>query len=275
MTARAIVERYETPWHSFRGGASGAWMLHPADAHALDPVVLIDHFRMSEPTFPPHPHAGFSAVTYLFEGSEGSFVNRDSLGHTLPIEPGALHWTQAGSGVLHEEIPPVTGRVAHGLQIFVNSPAALKMSAPTMFHRRADEIAVVEPSPGTRVRVVLGAFGGVEGRIGAHTPITLLDIALAPRAALDVPLPVGERAFAVVAGDTPHALRFADEGDHVRLDGGATGAHVVLLSGRPLGEPMFPKGPFIGSSAVQVTDMIRRFQSGAMGALAPTPGAFA
>jgi redox-sensitive bicupin YhaK (pirin superfamily) len=275
MNARTIVERYETPWHSFRGGASGAWMLHPAAAHALDPVVIVDHFRMSEPTFPPHPHAGFSAVTYLFEDSEGGFVNRDSLGHTLPIEPGALHWTQAGSGVLHEEIPPVPGRAAHGLQIFVNSPAALKMSAPAMFHRRADEIAIVEPKPGARVRVVLGAFGGVDARIGAHTPITLLDITLSPHAALDVPLPVGERAFAVVGGDAPHALRFADEGGHVHLDGGAGGAHVALLSGRPIDEPMFPKGPFIGSSAAQVTDMIRRFQSGAMGALAPTPGAFA
>jgi redox-sensitive bicupin YhaK (pirin superfamily) len=284
MKYRVLRDVFETPWHSFRGGQTGAWMLHPQDAHALDPVVIVDHFRMSQPTFAPHPHAGFSAVTYLFEDSDDGFINRDSLGHTLPIEPGALHWTQAGSGVLHEEIPRTPGRGSHGLQIFVNSAAALKGSAPAMFHRRADEIAVVEPVPGARVRVVLGDFGGVSASIGAHTPITLLDITLAPNARLDVPLPAGERAFAIVArgvladhdaDDEPHALRFADEGDAVALHAGAQGAHLALFAGRPLAEPMFPKGPFIGSSAAEVTDMIRRFQSGAMGALAPTPGAFA
>ena len=271
------------PWKSFRGGASGGWGLHPQDAHALDPVVLVDHFRMDEATFAPHPHAGFSAVTYLFEDSEDGFINRDSLGHTLPIEPGALHWTQAGSGVMHEEIPRTPGRVSHGLQIFVNSSAAHKHSAPAMFHRRADEITLLEPSPGVRVRVVLGNFGGVSACIGAHTPITLLDITLAPNAKVDVALPPGERAFALVTrgaladrdANEPHALRFADEGDAVALQAGAQGAHLALFAGRPIAEPMFAKGPFIGSSAADVSDMIRRFQSGAMGALAPTPGAFA
>jgi redox-sensitive bicupin YhaK (pirin superfamily) len=283
MHYRALTEVLQTPWHSFRGSDSGAWMLHPQDAHALDPVVSVDHFRMSQPTFAPHPHAGFSAVTYLFEDSEDGFINRDSLGHTLPIEPGALHWTQAGSGMLHEEIPRTAGRVSHGLQIFVNSAAALKGSAPQMFHRGADDIAALEPAAGVRVRVVLGDFGAVSARIGAHTPITLLDITLAPNVRIDVPLPAGKRAFAVVArgaladhdADEPHALRFADEGDAVALHAGAQGARLALFAGRPLAEPMFPKGPFIGSSAAEVTDMIRRFQSGAMGALAPTPGAFA
>jgi redox-sensitive bicupin YhaK (pirin superfamily) len=275
MKTRSIVERIDTPWRSFRGGDSGAWTLHLHDAHALDPVVSVDHFRMSQPTFAPHPHAGFSAVTYLFEDSEDGFINRDSLGHTLPIEPGALHWTQAGSGVLHEEIPRTAGRVSHGLQIFVNSAASLKGSAPAMFHRRADEIAVVEPAPGVRVRVVLGDFGGVSARTGAHTPLTLLDITLAPRTTLDVPLPHGERAFAVIASGDAHALRFADEGEGVALSGGERGSQLALFAGRPLAEPIFPKGPFIGSSASEVTEMIRRFQSGAMGALAPTPGAFA
>jgi redox-sensitive bicupin YhaK (pirin superfamily) len=275
MNARQLVERLDTPWHSFRGGDSGAWMLHPQDTHALDPVVIVDHFRMSQPTFAPHPHAGFSAVTYLFEDSEDGFINRDSLGHTLPIEPGALHWTQAGSGVLHEEIPRMSGRVSHGLQIFVNSPAALKGSAPVMFQRHAGEIAVVEPSPGVLVRVVLGDFAGTSARIGAHTPLTLLDITLAPHTTLDVPLPHGERAFAIVASGDPHALRFADEGEGVALSGGERGLHLALFAGQPIDEPMFPKGPFIGGSAAEVTDMIRRFQSGAMGALAPTPGAFA
>jgi redox-sensitive bicupin YhaK (pirin superfamily) len=282
MPYRALAEVIATPWHSFRGGDSGAWMLHPADAHALDPVVLVDHFRMNQPTFAPHPHAGFSAVTYLFEDSEDGFVNRDSLGYEGPIEPGALHWTQAGSGVLHEEIPRVAGRVSHGLQIFVNSSAANKRSAPAVFHVAADRVPVVALPGGGRVRVVLGAFGGAVSRIDAHTPLSLLDIELPPGAALDVPVGAGQRALAVVvrgglagvAPAAPHALRFADAGGAVRLEAGQQGLHLALLAGTPIGEPIFPKGPFIGNSAADVTEMIRRFQSGAMGALAPTPGAF-
>jgi redox-sensitive bicupin YhaK (pirin superfamily) len=283
MTQRPIIETFATPWRSFRGDASGAWLLHPADLHALDPVVLVDHFRMSTPVFPPHPHAGFSAVTYLFEDSEDGFVNRDSLGHQLDIAPGSLHWTQAGSGVLHEEIPRAPGRVSHGLQIFVNSAAAHKATAPAMFHRSAAEIAAVALENGGRVRVVLGAFGGHTARIDAHTAITLLDIALPAGAVLELPVAAGERAFAVIArgalagmsADEPHAVRFADAGDSVRLEAGAAGVHLAFFAGNPLGEPIVPKGPFIANSAAEATEMIRRYQSGLMGALAPTPGAFA
>jgi redox-sensitive bicupin YhaK (pirin superfamily) len=283
MTARPIVETYATPWYSFRGDASGAWLLHPADLHALDPVVLVDHFRMSTPTFRPHPHAGFSAVTYLFEDSEDGFVNRDSLGHRLDIAPGSLHWTQAGSGVLHEEIPRVPGRVSHGLQIFVNSAAANKASAPAVFHRSAAEIAATALHNGGRVRVVIGEFGGHAARIGAHTAITLLDIALPAGAALELPVAPGERAFAVVARGSlagtatnePHAVRFADAGENVRLEAGAAGVHLAFFAGMPLGEPIVPKGPFIANTAAEASEMVRRFQAGQMGALAPTPGAFA
>jgi len=279
---RPVIETIATEWHSFRGGASGAWLLHPADLHALDPVVIVDHFRMSTPTFPPHPHAGFSAVTYLFEDSEDGFVNRDSLGHRLDIGPGALHWTQAGSGVLHEEIPRVPGRVSHGLQLFVNSAAADKRSAPAVFHRAAQEVVALDLPGGARVRVVLGRFGGVQAFLGAHTALTLLDITLPAGVVLDVPIVAGERAFAVVVRGAlagvparePHALRFGDDGDAVRLEAGAEGAHLALMAGRPLGEPIVPKGPFIGNTPADVTEMVRRFQSGQMGALAPTPGAF-
>jgi redox-sensitive bicupin YhaK (pirin superfamily) len=282
MPYRALAEVFTTPWHSFRGGDSGAWMLHPADAHALDPVVLVDHFRMNQPTFAPHPHAGFSAVTYLFEDSDDGFINRDSLGYEGPIEPGALHWTQAGSGVLHEEIPRLAGRVSHGLQIFVNSSAVHKGTAPAVFHLGAAEIPVVAVPGGGRVRVVLGDFGGAASRIGAHTPLSLLDVELPPGAVLEVPVLGGERAVAVVARGSlhgvaqtsPHALRFADDGDALHLQAGPQGVHLVVLAGTPIGEPIVPKGPFIGTSAADVSEMIHRFQSGAMGTLAPTPGAF-
>ena len=103
---------------------------------SVDPFLQIDHFFMSKPIFSPHPHAGFSAVTYMFEDSEGSFVNRDTMSaqDSVLIKPGDLHWTQAGSGMVHEEKPTEPG-VCHGLQIFVNLTAENKFSKPQAFHR--------------------------------------------------------------------------------------------------------------------------------------------
>ena len=105
-----------------RGSQFRAYRLHGSDPSQLDPFMGIDHAWMSAPTFPPHPHAGFSAVTYLFLDSETGIANRDSQGNSTLIEPGGLHWTAAGRGVVHEENPAVLGRTAHLLQIFVNLP---------------------------------------------------------------------------------------------------------------------------------------------------------
>ncbi|MFB2920991.1 MULTISPECIES: pirin family protein [Aerosakkonema] len=105
---------------SHRNGFSD-YNLHDQLGVSLDPFLNLVDFHMSQPTFKPHPHAGFSAVTYMFEDSEGAFINRDSLGDRSRIAPGDLHWTQAGSGMLHEEVPERAGVDCHGLQMFVNS----------------------------------------------------------------------------------------------------------------------------------------------------------
>lgn len=271
---RTIGAPIAMPWHEF-GPGGGAWMLHPAELRTLDPFVLVDHFRLAQPVFAPHPHAGFSAVSYLFEDSEDGLHNRTSLGEENFIAPGSLQWFQAGSGALHDEAPRTPGRVAHGLQLFVNSAAVNKNAAPASFSRASDEMAVVEQD-GARVRVVLGDFGGHSAHVGAHTPVTILDVRLQPGASLDVPLPSRQAAFAiVVAGalagttaDGAHALRFGAESDRLRLQAGAAGVHLVLLAGAPIDEPMAARGPFIGNTPADVTEMIRRFQRGAMGHLA-------
>jgi redox-sensitive bicupin YhaK (pirin superfamily) len=266
-------------------------MLHPRPPAALDPFMMVDHFVMDEPTFMPHPHAGFSAVTYLFEDSEGGIANRDSLGHDLHIAPGSLLWTQAGSGVLHEELPAQRGRGTHGLQIFVNSAIAHKDKPAQVFERRAQDILVVPlqgDAAGGRVRVVLGEFGAVQAQIANDTPVALLDITLPPNAALTVPLPAHWQALAVVARGglvderadadatpaSPHALRFelpSTGANEVRLHAGAQGVHLVLLAAQPLNEPVVSHGPFIGASVEQVQAMLQRYHSGQMGRLDPSP----
>ena len=273
---RGIAAVIEMPWHAF-GATSGAWTLHPRVLADFDPFVMVDHFVMPDAVFAPHPHAGFSAVTYLFDDSEGGVRNRDSFGTANDILPGALHWTQAGRGMVHEELPSVPGRAAHGLQIFVNSARANKQVPPAAFHLTPDQVPLVD-ARGATVRVVLGDFGGAVSRIGAHTAVTLLDITLAPHGRLDVPLPRSQQAFAVVVrggldGVTAagaHALRFDAAGDAIALAAGADGARLVLLAGEPLREPVFTHGPFVGNDAADVAAMIRRYQAGQMGALAPT-----
>ena len=89
----------------------------------MDPLVMVDHYTMTGPTFGAHPHAGMSAVSVLFEDSVGQFNNRDSLGNDINLEPGDLYWLKAGSGAVHDE-KPLPGAKIHGLQMFVNLPAA-------------------------------------------------------------------------------------------------------------------------------------------------------
>jgi redox-sensitive bicupin YhaK (pirin superfamily) len=280
---RPVAQVLPMPWHAFDEG-SGAWMLHPQDRHALDPVVLVDHFVMPTPAFAPHPHAGFSAVTYLFEDG-GGVRNRDSLGDDRVIGPGALHWTQAGRGMLHEEIPAVAGVAAHGLQLFVNSRAIHKDAPPAVFHLRADEVPVVALEGGVQVRVARGEFAGQRSQLPAHTGLTLLDVKLPANTSAAIPIGRGQRAFAIVVsgalatpdGEVPehHAVRYADEGAALLLQAGGQATQVVVLAGEPIGEPLVPRGPFIANTAEQALDMIRRFQRGEMGSLEATPMAVA
>lgn len=119
MTQRRVVARTELVSHQVTPGFS-SYGLRAGGPIELDPFLNLDDFTMSQPTFPPHPHAGFSAITYMFEDSPGAFVNRDSLGDRSLIEPGAFHWTQAARGMMHEEVPEHPGVRCHGLQMFVN-----------------------------------------------------------------------------------------------------------------------------------------------------------
>jgi len=116
----------------------GNFSVHRLDLARLEgflhPILGFDHFRMNGPTFAPHPHAGFSAVSYVFEDSPGALRNRDSLGHDLTVQPGELLWTQAGSGVIHDEVPATRGAPIHGLQLFVNLSSKNKHIEPRMLH---------------------------------------------------------------------------------------------------------------------------------------------
>ncbi len=247
----------------------------------IDPFLAFTDFHMSEPTFGPHPHAGFSAVTYMFRDSQGSFVNRDSLGDRSIIGPGALHWTQAGAGMMHEEVPVDAHADCHGLQLFVNLAAADKDLPGRAFHLDAEHVPVVEPGPGVRVHVVAGAFEGVRSPLrDLATSITLLDVDLHADATVTVEVDPAHRAVVLVVAGTvsaagrtlgPHTIGTAEgPASRLAITAVAGDATVLVLAGRPFDEPVVVGGSFVMNDRDAIDRADARFRAGEMGRLEPS-----
>jgi redox-sensitive bicupin YhaK (pirin superfamily) len=278
MTARSVQTVHAAPLdhpaEGFRTRNFGPTNL----GAAMDPFVNLDEFVMTRPVFRAHPHAGFSAITYMFEDSEGTFVNRWSMGGDELIGPGAVHWTQAGSGMFHEEVPVETGPPCHGLQMFVKLPAALELSAPQAFHMDADEVPEVI-GDGVRVRVLAGSHAGVASPMAIANDLDWLDVHVDAGATFVAPAPADRSAFLVVvtgaievAGARVEAHSGAvlgPDGDTIELH--AVGeAEVLVCSGPPLREPFVSSGPFMMSTEQRLHDAFGRMRSGDMGRLDPS-----
>jgi redox-sensitive bicupin YhaK (pirin superfamily) len=245
----------------------------------LDPFLNADDFHMSQPFFPPHPHAGFSAVTWMFPDSDGAFVNRDSLGDRSIIGAGSLHWTLAGAGMMHEEVPESAGTDTHGLQLFVNLPASLKMTTPRALHVDADKVPLDSPGDGVEVRVLVGRSGAAVSHIAPLPPITMLDVRLGPNKELRHQPQAGATVVAIGwdgAGSAADGAAFGRaqaiaferaEAGEVRFRAGASGLRFLLLAGQPIGEPVVFRGPFAMSNELQAEDAFRRYRAGDMGQL--------
>lgn len=243
----------------------------------MDPFLSVDHFLMDEPTFRPHAHAGFSAVTVVFEDSPGSFRNRDSIGSDLTITPGSIHWTSAGSGIQHEEVPTMTGVAVHGAQIFVALPPSIELAAPQIFHRDAADISTSTTSTGATVRVLAGGLDGSSGIEPGHD-VTLLDIVLPPGSAARLDPGVDRTAFVVsidgrgrVNGEElsgHRAVGFAPGPGLVAIEAGDAGLHVLVGGGMPLHRASHWIGGIAMSTPERSTEAAARYRSGAFGDLA-------
>jgi redox-sensitive bicupin YhaK (pirin superfamily) len=267
--------------HMQRGEGFSDYNLREQLNVSLDPFLNLDDFHMTLPTFRSHPHAGFSAVTYMFEDSAGTFLNRDSLGDSSRIAPGDLHWTQAASGMLHEEVPEIHGADCHGLQMFVTLSAENELKPPRTFHLSSTDVPEVTPADGVRIRVLCGESHGSKSPLNELlTPITLLDIHLAPNTTVTHELTQDYFALAIVIqGEViinnstiakHQAVAFEQNGDAVKFITGSTGAQILFAAGKPTGRDNVWAGPFCLSSQQQATDAIDRYQRGLMGKLVPS-----
>lgn len=260
------------------GSQFRAFGLHAAEL--TNPFLGIDHAWMSAPTFPPHPHAGFSAVSYLFLDSQTWIENRDSLGGRQKILPGGLHWTAAGRGVVHEENPAEPGQTVHMLQIFVNLPQVKQGDAPFALALAPQDVPVFT-LPGATVRVPLGAFGGLRSPLSPPTEVQLLDISLDAGTELSVPVDPGQTSFVLpifgrmsVNGEVldsdgaPVPVQLAQDGaGSTRLQAVGGPAKAVFFAGQPIDQPVFWQGPFAMASAAALQQAIGAYRRGEFGQL--------
>lgn len=247
----------------------------------MDPLIMVDHFVMTDPTFEPHLHAGISAVTFIFEDAVGDFLNRDTLGNNIALAPGDLYWLAAARGAVHDERPDPKGARTHALQIFVNLPARLKAEpAHSLLVRGADMPRLT--GPGYQVRVALGEAGEGQGAHVGTQDFTLLDGALSRGADFRHRLPGGQAAWIyAVSGDLQvevegerrvisagsSVVAAADVGDSdLKLSGGD--AHFVLMASPPLQEAFVKHGPLVMSSSADVRRTLADYAAGKFGKIA-------
>lgn len=244
----------------------------------LDPFLNIDLFEMSEPTFPPHPHAGFSAVTYLLPESVGTFQNRDSLGDQSLIKPGDIHWTQAGSGMLHEEIPVVRGLICKGFQIFVNLSEEKKLSKPVAFHATRSELPTIETDSG-KIVVVAGKYQKYSSPLGPlASEVDILDCTVKKGFETSLLLTPEHSWFLFGISGSAQSLGGPNLTEHQVTTFGSGSQQLIISSpqsdfrfllcgGKPVGEPVVWGGPFVMTTIEAVRQAHLRYSNGEMGHL--------
>ena len=244
----------------------------PALRH-LDPFLMLDHFGSDDPDeyiagFPEHPHRGFITFTYMLDGH---MEHRDSMGNRGDLRAGGAQWMKAASGVIHSEMPQQTEGRMRGFQLWINLPAAEKLSEPAYQEFSARAIPEVT-GQGITVRLLAGSYQGHHGVIrDPHTDVHYLDVTLDPDARFVLPLNSGYAAFVYVfeglarSGEFDlncHALAVLGQGEGVAVSAGRAGARFILVAGRPLGEPIVQYGPFVMNTREEIEQAFADFRGG-------------
>ena len=246
----------------------------------LDPFLMLDAFGSDQADdyiagFPDHPHRGFETVTYMIAGR---MLHRDSAGHEGLLENGGVQWMTAGRGVIHSEIPQQEEGVMEGFQLWLNLPAQDKMSAPWYRDFAAGELPRFTTDDGVEATVIAGESHGVSGAVTrAVTAPLYLDLHLPAGTSFSQPLPAGHNAFVYVyrgqvkLGEVEVPVRNmailanAADRDGVRIEA-TEDARVLLIAGRPLGEPIAQYGPFVMNSEQEIYQAVADYRAGRLAA---------
>ncbi len=266
------------------------------DTTETDPFLLFDDFRNDDPAsyragFPWHPHRGIETITYVLAGA---VEHADSLGNSGVLSGGDVQWMTAGRGILHHEMPmgDPGGRM-HGFQLWANLPSSLKMTAPRYQDVSSQDIPEVTEDDGTRVRVICGEFWGQRGPVeGIAADPAYLDVWVPPGTRRRLPVDTRRRAFAYIfegratfqdasqpfgvlkeqiAGDDDSVRRewpgnrslvVFGEGDEIVVQAGEEGVRFLLVSGRPIEEPVAWHGPIVMNTRGEIQQALTELRSG-------------
>jgi redox-sensitive bicupin YhaK (pirin superfamily) len=295
-TARPVL-RTVAAQYALEGAGFQVWRPFPGavDLHTTDPFLLLDQLG---PTVnapgeakgaPWHPHRGFETVTYLLDGE---IAHHDSNGGGGVIGEGDTQWMTAGAGILHDEVPSETslrrGGPAHGVQLWVNLPAAQKFTPPRYQAITGENLTLLTSEDGSAlIRLIAGDLAGHAGPGVTHTPITYAHVTLPPGSQLQVPWNPAFNAMAYAllgqgyAGveERPfreHELALFGPGDHLTLraaerqDGDSANFELLLLGGLPIGEPIAHYGPFVMNNKAEIIQALDDYEAGRMGTVPAT-----
>ncbi|MBI2715248.1 MAG: pirin family protein [Rhizobiales bacterium] len=266
------------------------------DTAETDPFLLLDDFRNDRPAdylagFPWHPHRGIETITYVLAGD---VEHRDSLGNQGSLGAGDVQWMTAGRGIMHQEMPQgdAQGRM-HGFQLWANLPSSLKMTAPRYQDIKGAEVPEVTDDDGTHVRVVCGEFWGKRGPVeGVAADPRYLDVFVPPNQRKTLAVETERHAFAYVfegegsfrAASQPQgvlterqvdgqeivareragnrSLVLFDSGDEVTVQAGPQGIRFLLVSGKPIQEPVAWYGPIVMNTQAELQQAVSELRSG-------------
>lgn len=243
---------------------------HPT-AEVFDPILMLDSFDSTDPEaykagFPSHPHRGIESISYLVQGQ---MMHRDSLGHEDTISDGEVQWMTAGSGIQHEEQLPASERLL-GVQLWLNLPAKDKMVAPAYHHIKREDIPEVAIDGG-KVRVLAGAFNGVQGFQSSYVPLDYYDVQLdAGKTATIATDPARMTMVFTLLGDAvvegeaiaaKTAVKLAS-GNSLQLAAGDNPVHILVISAPALHEPIAWHGPVVMNSLADIAKASAELRNG-------------
>ncbi len=269
------------------GGFPIRQALPSSKADMLDPFLLLHHANIEvsqevdvkNAGVGPHPHRGFSPVTFIFKGG---VHHRDSRGNSHIVYEGGTQWMNAGMGVIHSERPPenihVLGSTQELIQLWINTPAANKMDPPAYIPVTKEDTPVIHSADGlTSIQVVSGELNGVKGAIVPQTPINMFTIQIKKGGAYFIPFAATHNAFIyALEGNISineqeelpafYMASFNKDGEGVQIT--ATADSILLMgTGEPLNEPVVSHGPFVMNNQTQLLEAFRDYQMGKMGVL--------
>jgi redox-sensitive bicupin YhaK (pirin superfamily) len=268
------------------GGIPVRQPLPTQQVELVDPFLLLHHAELKAPRhvaprhagIGPHPHRGFSPVTFIFKGG---VHHRDSRGNNSVIYEGGAQWMNAGRGIIHSERPPedihARGGIQELVQLWINTPAKHKMDPPMYFAIAPEDVPEISADPRARVRLFAGQLMGATGPAPAQTEIIAATLLLQPQGRLEIPLPDSHNTMLYILNGEVLIEGYGKTEGHnlVVFDRDGEGIAVqalqpttaLLLSGVPLNEEVVSYGPFVMNTQTQILEAMRDYQMGKMGVL--------